>query len=234
MSNPNGLEAEKNELAGSVDNIAGKSATEALAAYYGAKLELGKETDNQAEAALVNVETYVQLTLNKYYYPEDENGVDKEPKDDEPLNRAKFHLYRCTLKDYIAAGRNIQTLVNSEAGMEAYLYSDYVYESGISNGAGPGAVVTGALPGGYVYWFNEFEAPAGFVTPAWPASLSEAFVPDEAQGDEVSYMNDNTPSTSMENDPVQGPGTIRYLQVMVDKIARPEEGRRCRPAQHHL
>ena len=108
--------------------------------------------------------------------------------------------------------------------MEAYLYSDYVYESGISNGAGPGAVVTGALPGGYVYWFNEFEAPAGFVTPAWPASLSEAFVPDEAQGDEVSYMNDNTPSTSMENDPVQGPGTIRYLQVMVDKIARPEEG----------
>ena len=55
-----------------------KSAEAALTTYYGAKLELGKETDNQAEAALVNVETYVQLTLEKYYYPEDEDGVDKE------------------------------------------------------------------------------------------------------------------------------------------------------------
>ena len=224
LSNPLGLEAENKELAGSVDNIAGKSAAEALDTYYGAKLSLNGETDNQAEAALVNVETYVQLTLNKYYYPEDENGVDKEPKVSTPLDRAKFHLYRCTLEDYIAAGRSIQNLVGSKDGMEAYLYSDYVYESGISNGAGPGAVVTGALPGGYVYWFNEFEAPAGFVTPEWPDGLSVAFVPDEAQGDEVSYMNDNTPSTSMENDPLQGPGTIRYLQVMVDKIARPEKG----------
>ena len=227
LSNPNGLEAAEKELAGSVDNIVGKSATEALAAYYGAKLELGKETDNQAEAALVNVETYVQLTLEKYYYPEDEDGVDKEPLDYTPLDRAKFHLYRCTLEDYIAAGRSIEGLVKSEAGMEAYLYSDYVYESGISNGAGPGAVVTGALPGGYVYWFNEFEAPVGFKTPEWPASLSVAFVPDAAQGNnkEVSYENDKTPSASMENDPLQGGGgSIRYLQVMVDKVARPDEG----------
>lgn len=224
LSNPLGLEAAEKELAGSVDNIVGKSAEAALTTYYGAKLELGKETDNQAEAALVNVETYVQLTLEKYYYPEDEDGVDKEPLDYTPLDRAKFHLYRCTLEDYIAAGRSIEGLVKSEAGMEAYLYSDYVYESGISNGAGPGAVVTGALPGGYVYWFNEFEAPAGFVTPEWPDGLSVAFVPDEAQGNEVSYMENRKPSTSMENDPVQGPGTIRYLQVMVDKIARPDEG----------
>ena len=224
LSNPNGLEAAEKELAGSVDNIVGKSAEAALTTYYGAKLELGKETDNQAEAALVNVETYVQLTLEKYYYPEDEDGVDKKPLDYTLLDRAKFHLYYCTLEKYEAANRDIQTLVGSKAGMEAYLYSDYVYESGISNGAGPGMVVTGALPGGYVYWFNEFEAPAGFVTPEWPDGLSVAFVPDEAQGDEVSYMNDNTPSTSMENDPLQGPGTIRYLQVMVDKIARPEKG----------
>ena len=84
-------------------------------------------------------------------------------------------------------------------------------------------MVTGALPGGYVYWFNEFEAPAGFVQPTWPASLSVAFVPDDAQGNEVSYKEDKTPSASMENHPAHGgPGTIRYLQVMVDKVARPE------------
>lgn len=44
-------------------------------------------------------------------------------------------------------------------------------------------VVTGSLEGGYVYWFNEFEAPAGFVTPEWPASLSVAFVPDAGAGE---------------------------------------------------
>ena len=232
LSNPLGLEAAENkELAGSVETLEALSAEAALAAYYGAPLELGEEDDNQAEAALVNVETYVQLTLNKWYQPEKNVGTPEEPvwEDDkdqgpQPLDRAKFHLYYCTLDAYKSANRDIQTLVETEEGMEAYLYSDYVYESGISNGAGPGAVVTGALPGGYVYWLNEFEAPSGFATPAWPKGLSVAFVPDAAKGNEVSYENDKTPSTSMENHPEHGPGTIRYLQVMVDKIARPEEG----------
>ncbi len=230
LSNTQGLEAEEKQLAGNVNNIVGKSATDALNTYYGATLSLNAEADNQAEAKLVNVETYVQLTLNKWYQPEKNMGTDEQPdwQDDPeqsatPLNRAKFHLYYCTLEAYEAADRSIQKLVGSAEGMERFLYSDYVYESGISNAAGDGAVVTGALPGGYVYWFNEFEAPAGFVQPTWPASLSVAFVPDDAQGNEVSYKEDKTPSASMENHPAHGgPGTIRYLQVMVDKVARPE------------
>ena len=109
--------------------------------------------------------------------------------------------------------------------MAKYRVSDYVYESGISNGARPGAVVTGALEGGYVYWFNEFEAPAGFITPDYSDSISPVFVPDAAVKDnEISYQNDKTPTGRMENHPEHGPGSIRYLQVMVDKVARSKEG----------
>ena len=225
LSNAKNLGAEGGKsLAGNVNNIIGKSASAATSAYYSATLNLAGEDDNQAEAKLSNVETYVQITLEKFYYPEDGDGVDIEPKDYTLLDRAKFHLYRCTLDEYENAGRSIQKLVGSAAGMEAYLYSDYVYESGVSNNAGPGMVVTGSLEGGYVYWFNEFEAPAGFVTPEWPASLSVVFVPDDAaQGNEIPYMGKSSAAGSMENDPLQGPGTIRYLQVMVDKVARPKD-----------
>ena len=224
LSNTKNLGAEGGKsLAGDVSNIIGKSASAATSAYYSATLNLANEDDNQAEAKLSNVETYVQLTLEKFYYPEDEDGVDIEPKKYTLLDRAKFHLYRCTLDKYENAGRSIQELVDSEDGLAAYRVSDYVYESGVSNNAGPGMVVTGSLEGGYVYWFNEFEAPAGFVTPEWPASLSVAFVPDAAQNGEVSYMGQTSAGCSMENDPEQGPGTIRYLQVMVDKVARPKD-----------
>lgn len=44
-----------------------------------------------------------------------------------------------------------------------------------------------------------------------------------AQGNEISYEGKTSAAGSMENDPVQGPGTIRYLQVMVDKVARPKD-----------
>ena len=237
LSNPKGYSAEKEgdgrvrALAGNVENIVSKTAGEAWTAYYGAKLDLSNEDDNQAEAALVNVDTYVQLRLNKWYQPEKNVGTAEKPvwEDDpdeepRPLDRAKFHLYRCTLEAYEKAGRNLQTLVGSADGLKKYLYSDYVYESGISEAAGPGAVVTGALEGGYVYWFNEFEAPAGFIQPTWPTSLSVAFVPDKAQGNEVSYMNETSVSAGFENHPGHGGGgTIRYLQVMVDKVARYED-----------
>ena len=223
LSNTKNLGAEGGKsLAGDVNNIIGQSASAATNAYYSATLNLAEEDDNQAEAKLSNVETYVQLTLEKFYYPEDEDGVDIS-QEKTLLDRAKFHLYRCTLDEYEKAGRSIQELVDSEDGMAAYRVSDYVYESGVSNNAGPGMVVTGSLEGGYVYWFNEFEAPAGFVTPEWPASLSVAFVPDAAQGNEISYEGKTSAAGSMENDPEQGPGTIRYLQVMVDKVARPKD-----------
>ena len=224
LSNDKNLGAEGGKsLAGDVDSIIGKSASEATSDYYSATLNLAGEDDNQAEAKLSNVETYVQLTLEKYYYPENEDGEDIDPKEYKLLDRAKFHLYRCTLDEYKNAGRSIEKLVGSADGLAAYRVSDYVYESGVSNNAGQGMVVTGSLEGGYVYWFNEFEAPAGFVQPAWPASLSVAFVPDEAQGNEISYSGKTSAKGTMENDPVQGPGTIRYLQVMVDKVARPKD-----------
>ncbi len=223
LSNAKNLGAEGGKsLAGDVDSIIGKSASAATSAYYSATLNLAGEDDNQAEAKLSNVETYVQLTLEKWYYPEDSAGNDIS-QEKTLLDRAKFYLYRCTLDQYENADRSIEKLAGSAAGMEAYLVSDYVYESGVSNNAGQGMVVTGSLEGGYVYWFNEFEAPAGFVTPEWPASLSVAFVPDAAQGNEISYMGQSSAKGTMENDPVQGPGTIRYLQVMVDKVARPKD-----------
>ena len=224
LSNTKNLGAEGGKsLAGNVNNIIDKSASDATNAYYSATLNLAEEDDNQAEAKLSNVETYVQLTLEKWYYPEDEDGVDKKPLAYTRLDRAKFYLYRCTLEAYQNADRSIEKLVGSADGLAAYRVSDYVYESGVSNNAGQGMVVTGSLEGGYVYWFNEFEAPAGFVTPEWPASLSVAFVPDAAQGNEISYMGQSSAKGTMENDPVQGPGTIRYLQVMVDKVARPKD-----------
>ena len=223
LSNAKNLGAEGGKsLAGDVDSIIGKSASDATSAYYSATLNLAEEDDNQAEAKLSNVETYVQLTLEKWYYPEDSAGNDIS-QEKTLLDRAKFHLYRCTLDEYEKADRSIQELVDSEDGMAAYRVSDYVYESGVSNNAGPGMVVTGSLEGGYVYWFNEFEAPAGFVTPEWPASLSVVFVPDAVQGNEISYEGKTSAAGSMENDPEQGPGTIRYLQVMVDKVARPKD-----------
>ena len=176
----------------------------------------------------------MQLTLEKWYQPEKNIGTDEEPNwiDDEEkepqlLDRAKFYLYRCTLEQYDERrpehpGRSS----DSEDGMAAYRVSDYVYESGVSNGAGPGMVVTGALEGGYVYWFNEFEAPAGFVQPAWPASLSVAFVPDAAQsGNEISYRTAKPlPRAAWKTIPEHGPGAIRYLQVMVDKVAQSTDG----------
>ena len=224
LSNTKNLGAEGGKsLAGDVSKIIGQSASDATNAYYSATLNLAEEDDNQAEAKLSNVETYVQLTLEKFYYPEDEDGVDIS-QEKTLLDRAKFHLYRCTLEAYQNADRSIEKLVGSADGLAAYRVSDYVYESGVSNNAGQGMVVTGSLEGGYVYWFNEFEAPAGFVTPEWPASLSVVFVPDDAvQGNEISYEGKTSAAGSMENDPVQGPGTIRYLQVMVDKVARPKD-----------
>ena len=232
LSNTKNLGAEGGKsLAGDVSKIIGQSASDATNAYYSATLNLAEEDDNQAEAKLSNVETYVQLTLEKWYQPEKNIGTEEEPNwiDDEEkepqlLDRAKFYLYRCTLEQYENAGRSIQELVDSEDGMAAYRVSDYVYESGVSNNAGQGMVVTGSLEGGYVYWFNEFEAPAGFVQPAWPASLSVAFVPDAAQGNEISYSGKTSAQGSMENHPEHGPGAIRYLQVMVDKVAQSTDG----------
>ena len=50
-------------------------------------------------------------------------------------------------------------------------------------------------------------------------------MPDAAvNGNEISYQNDKTPTGRMENHTEHGPGSIRYLQVMVDKGRRSRKG----------
>ena len=60
LSNTKNLGAEGGKsLAGDVSKIIGESASDATRAYYSATLNLAEEDDNQAEAKLSNVETYV-------------------------------------------------------------------------------------------------------------------------------------------------------------------------------
>ena len=84
-------------------------------------------------------------------------------------------------------------------------------------------VVTGPLPGGYVYWFYEIEAPNGYVqvdSLSFEQRLSEPFVPD---GDQV--LTDD-----MENYEAHGgEGIFRYLQFELDKVGVNEDGTGKKP-----
>lgn len=81
LSNAKNLGAEGGKsLAGDVNNIIGKSASEATSDYYSATLNLAEEDDNQAEAKLSNVETYVQLTAGKVVSAGEERRHGRKPR----------------------------------------------------------------------------------------------------------------------------------------------------------
>ena len=70
LSNTKNLGAEGGKsLAGDVSKIIGQSASDATNAYYSATLNLAEEDDNQAEAKLSNVETYVHSRMWSVLWP---------------------------------------------------------------------------------------------------------------------------------------------------------------------
>ena len=213
----------------SAETIAGKNAETALAEYYGAKVEFTLTNGAYSgEVKLTNVEGFVQLTLNKYYYPEDDNGkditTDAEGNDNrQPLNRAKFLLCRTTSesddwledinppKDFLENGTAWE---GAAKALGEYLVSGYVYESGLLHK--DGQVVTEALPATspdnetYYYWLVEIEAPSGYAPLGWPDCVAGPFSKD----------ND---TFSLENEKLNGgEGDIRYVQVDIDKVVRAE------------
>ena len=215
----------------SAETIAGKNAETALAEYYGAKVEFTLTNGAYSgEVKLTNVEGFVQLTLNKYYYPEDDNGkditTDAEGNDNrQPLNRAKFLLCRTTSesddwledinppKDFLENGTAWE---GAAKALGEYLVSGYVYESGLLHK--DGQVVTEALPATspdnetYYYWLVEIEAPSGYAPLGWPDCVAGPFSKD----------ND---TSSLENEKLNGgEGDIRYVQVDIDKVVRTEDG----------
>ena len=207
--------------------------------YYYVKKDLNDPNFSAAtvhELDMENVEKYVQLSLYKFAIPErpleeGEQDTDDYPNDDNyvdidgaarvDVDHAKFNLYGCTIEEY----ETLRDPENETDLKENYTLpgdlSEYVYESGTGENAGSGYVVTGALPGGYVYWFYEIETPSGFIPVDkldFKYRLSPKFVP----------TNDNTTLTGeMENHYAHGgPGTIRYLQFALDKVAEDESGNR--------
>jgi archaellum component FlaF (FlaF/FlaG flagellin family) len=204
-------------VAGSVGAINGKTLGEVSGFYYN-EVALGGVTNNQGVTTMVNVEQYVQVTLEKYYIPETEvEGEWQDTGERTPLNRAKFYLYSCTEAQKSAVEGLLSSLSGSSvadvlSALSSYRVSDYVYESG--TGSVDGRVVTGPLPGTnedgerLYYWLVEFEAPAGFKAPVAPC-WSNLVTSGGASGG------------SLENHPAHGSGggAIRYLRIMVDKIA---------------
>ena len=214
-------------FAARVADIENLTKDEALGDYYGVAINLAEEPDNAGEVDLVNVEPYVQLTLYKWYYPEDEDGKDIEPKEKTALDRAKFVLCRTTggasltsKVDFNEGKFNKADLIAALQSADV-LVSEYVYESGMSDMLPTGYLVTGPLPrtddkgNDYTYYFVEIESPSGYVDPAWPTNISEGITPEPGETNVL---------TSMANDPEQGTGPIRYVQVEIDKRVKDEKG----------
>ena len=224
LSNPAGYVAPDNSEPLAGENLRdGMLLSDARAYYNSGLIDLNTLTTGTDKAiTMENMEEYVQLSLEKWYQPErklEAGETDDFPIDgwiDDPaqgkvkLDHAKFHLYGCTY-EYYKTHSAPDSLADLQANYDLDSLSDYVYESGAAENAGQGMVVTGPLPGGYVYWLYEFEAPAGFMTPeelGFEKCLSGPFnLPGEG----------NTEG-SMENHPLHGPGTIRYVQFQLDKV----------------
>ena len=169
------------------------------------------------------MEEYVQLSLEKWYQPERkleagetddfpiDGWIDDTTKGPVELDHAKFHLYGCTYEAYKTL-RDPESLADLQANYDLGSLSDYVYESGAAENAGQGMVVTGPLPGGYVYWLYEFEAPAGFMKP-------EDLPFEDCLSGPFNLPENGITAGSMENHPLHGgPGTIRYVQFQLDKV----------------
>lgn len=154
-------------------------------------------------AELINLETYTQLSLRKYYYDLD----DEDRTTPIELNRAKFLLYRCEAESADAVNvavnalRSDATVAEIQAVLAGFMGEggpvsvyDYVYETGTAPSKGDGWLVTSPLSSaGYVYAFLEIEAPSGFEAPTrahgWTGFTDSA-------------------SFAVENIRVEGPGII--------------------------
>ncbi len=229
LGNDDGYKAPNNKAFGTVEEIEDMTLEAALNAYYGVSIDLSGKTTLTHELAMKNVETYVQLQMYKWAYvdrPLNEGEADTDfPAGDgyvntnekEAVDHAKFHLYGCTVEDY-NKGKRPTSEEDLQANYTLDGLSEYVYESGTASNAGPGMVVTGPLPGGYVYWFYEIEAPNGYVqvdSLSFEQRLSDPFVPD---GDQVL-------TGDMENYEAHGgEGIFRYLQFELDKVGVNEDG----------
>ena len=200
----------------------GMSESDALATYCAAVIDFTTGTELTKGAELINLESYTQLSLRKYYYALD----DEDRTNQINLNRAKFLLYRCEAEsaDKVnaavavnALGANA-TVAQIQAELATYMGEggpvsvyDYVYETGTAPSKGDGWLVTSPLPSaGYVYAFLEIEAPSGFKDP----TLAHGWT---GFSDSASFK--------VENIPVEGPGIIRYVQVELDKVARAYDGK---------
>ena len=230
LGNDKGYKAPGGKDFGTIVAIEDMTLDEALAEYYGVSINLAGQTTLTHTLDMENVETYVQLQMEKWAYVdrplnEDEEDTDFPNNDGyvntdvkEAVDHAKFNLYGCTVEDYEAGEKpsneeDLKTNFKLPNGM-----SEYVYESGTASNAGPGMVVTGPLPGGYVYWFYEIEAPNGYVqvdSLSFEQRLSAPFVPN---GDQVL-------TGEMENYEAHGgEGIFRYLQFQLDKVGVNEDG----------
>ena len=239
LGNDKGYKAPGGKAFGTVADIEDMTLEAALASYYGVSINLADQTTLTHTLAMENVETYVQLQMYKFDYEERELDSDEtEPEDDypqdgwvdivplnkRPVDHAKFNLYGCTLEYYAAnsAPESEDDLKNYELpnGM-----SEYVYESGTASNAGAGYVVTGPLPGGYVYWFYEIEAPNGYVqvdSIPFERRLSPAFDPSKSDSSLISAEMENYPAHG-------GEGIFRYLQFQLDKVGENEDGTGRKP-----
>ena len=230
LGNDDGYKAPNNKAFGTVEEIEDMTLEAALNAYYGVSIDLSGKTTLTHELAMKNVETYVQLQMEKWAYvdrPLNEGEADTDfPNNDgyvntnvkEAVDHAKFNLYGCTVEEYNAGKKpsseeHLKTNFKLPGEM-----SEYVYESGTASNAGPGMVVTGPLPGGYVYWFYEIEAPNGYVqvdSLSFEQRLSAPFVPNGHQvltGDMENYEAHG------------GEGIFRYLQFELDKVGVNKDG----------
>ena len=225
LSNPAGYVAPDNSEPLAGENLKDGMLLSTARAYYNSDLIDLKTLTTGTDKAITmeNMEEYVQLSLEKWYQPErklEAGETDDFPIDgwiDDPaqgkvkLDHAKFHLYGCTYEDYKTLG-DPESLADLQANYDLGSLSDYVYESGAAENAGPGMVVTGPLPGGYVYWLYEFEAPAGFMKP-------EDLPFEDCLSGPFNLPENGITAGSMENHPLHGgPGTIRYVQFQLDKV----------------
>lgn len=203
------------KLADNVSNIQGETLSDVDEYYY----VTANLRNDQNEVDMTNVETYVQLTLDKYYMDEVTDPETEEvTKEKTKLNRAKFYLYRSTNKaaveqamDSMEDGTPVDKVLEKFDSVGECV-DDYVYESGI--GYEDGMVVTKALEGTneagetYYYWLVEYEAPSGFKEPVAPC-----------WSDIVSYDSPSKGGELENFELPKGEGTIRYFQIVVDKVA---------------
>ena len=224
LSNAAGYVAPDNSKPLAGENLENGMLLSTARAYYNSgRIDLKTLTTGTDKAiTMENMEEYVQLSLEKWYQPERkleagetddfpiDGWIDDPDQDPVKLDHAKFHLYGCTYEDYKTL-RDPESLADLQANYDLGSLSDYVYESGAAENAGQGMVVTGPLPGGYVYWLYEFEAPAGFMKP-------EDLPFEDCLSGPFNLPENGITAGSMKNHPLHGPGTIRYVQFQLDKV----------------